>query len=603
MSRKIIYFVALASITSLLSSCNDSQEAKGLSNKAITFASGVGNYNSRVSQEGNQWSAGDQIGITMLQSGTQSVLEYANIPYRAEAAAQTTVFQPVGTTITYPEVEQAVDFMAYYPYMGELSDGSYPINLADQSASLVAHDLLYATANNQGNGYLSGSVAFGFTHQLAKLRLKFVDESNQPLAIDAHSIAIEGMHTTAQFSFASATLEQQATVTSITPYLHENSYEAILLPFTMGAGHQVSITVAGIPYLWKMDATHAALEIKAGTAYTFKVTVKTSEAEIEAVLVNYDGSSIAPWGDGGADNQEKEVVDDLEIPADYEQIEVAMGGSISAALASASTAKVAILLESAATYEEAGSLNVPASVKSLMIVGKSGVTPPSFYLHGNLILAADIDLIHLYNLELHGRYGDSYFMNQSTKVALGAVIIQSSIVRDVRGILRLRSGCTMESYKIVNSIVYNINNYNLLSLENESGATTVELSKSTFYNLSSRGLYLNSAAAPSSVLIDQCTFNQGPMYAVAQFSSAHKGAITFTNTIMGLPYSDARGISVWSNAESTTESGNYYVSDTVWNGTPVGQDCGKTASALFADPAAGDFTQSAVQAGDPRWYK
>ncbi|MCC8186168.1 MAG: DUF5123 domain-containing protein [Bacteroides sp.] len=126
--------------------------------------------------------------------------------------------------------------------------------------------------------------------------------------------------------------------------------------------------------------------------------------------------------------------------------------------------------------------------------------------------------------------------------------------------------------------------------------------QSTFYNLAGRGLYANNPTDASTVTIDQCTFNQGPMYAIAQFKDAFGGSITFTNNIVGLPYDTTRGVSVWSNATSTSASGNYYVSDTSWQSTAVGEDCGYTAAQLFADPDNGNFTQSRLAAGDPRWY-
>lgn len=603
MSKRNLYITALASMAALFGACSQEQETADLTSRAITFASGAGNFNSRLSQDGNQWSAGDEIGIYMLQAGTEAVAGYSNVPYRADAAAQTTAFLPVAEAISYPEMGDAVDFMAYYPYSGAIEGGIYPIQLANQSASLVAHDLMYAKANNGGSGYTSGSVALNFTHQLAKLRLLFVDEENNPLTLDANGIAIQGMSTTAQFSLATATLAQQADVFPITPYFTGSSYEAILLPYVIGAGHEVTLSVAGNPYRWVMNSTHPALEITAGKAYTFKVTVKTSEAEVEVVLVDFDGSTIDPWGDGGADNQEKEVIEDIDIPADFEQIVVASGASIKDALASATTAKVAILLESAGSYQEASSFAIPASIKSLMLVGKSGTVPASVYLGGSLSFAGDVDLFHLYHVELHGVRGSGYLFNQSTKINLKESIIEQAVLHDLRGLFRMRSGTTMGSYKIVNSIVYAIDNYNLLSMENESTIEEVELSKSTFFDFAGRAIHLNSVAAATHVVVDQCTFNQGPLYAIVQFNGTHKGTLTFTKNIIGLPFNDTRGVSVASNAESMSELGNYYVSNTVWQGTAVGEDCGYAASALFGDYTKGDFTQSKVQAGDPRWYK
>lgn len=595
--RFLLYFLFMAAT---LASCSDQHDGINNSSDDITFASGVSKYVTRLSTDGGQWTAGDQIGIYMVESGTATVKDYVNIPYVAESSAQTTVFKPAATGMVYPDAPSVVDFIAYYPYSSAVANFVYPVSLANQSAGLTAHDLLCAKADNSGNGFSTGSVTFGFTHRLSKITMNFVDEDNNAITPDANGIIIGGMNTTAAFDLKTEALTDIATLADIIPFGQTSSAEAILLPFTIGEGHQVTIVVDGNRYLWTMNNSHAGLEIKPGHAYTFRVTVKTSSAEVEAVLVDYDGNSIAPWGDGGADNKPVVPTEDIEIPDDYETIEVPTGESFGTALSGATEDKVAIILADGGVYEESENLDIPTHVKSLIIAGKGGTTPPSIKYNGTSMSAA-VELIHLYNVDIHGT-ATSYFLNQTTAVTINQFIIENCKVHDMRGIFRLRTAdSSVNSYKITNSIIYNIGNYNLLAIDGGS-VPNVEISKSTIYNLEARGLYFNKMTTPATVTIDQCTFHLIlAKYYIAEFSSAG-GALTFTNNILGLPYTESGKISVSYNATSTTASGNYYVSDTTWQGSPVGEDCGFTASALFADPANGNFTQSKLTAGDPRWY-
>jgi hypothetical protein len=124
---------------------------------------------------------------------------------------------------------------------------------------------------------------------------------------------------------------------------------------------------------------------------------------------------------------------------------------------------------------------------------------------------------------------------------------------------------------------------------------------------------LNAQTSTSSaVTIDQCTFHQGPYYSIVQFGQTN-GTLNFTKNLIGtafditdtsvITYTSERGISVISGGTMGTNTGNYYASNTIWQGTPVGTDCGFSTTELFANPVGLDFTQSKVDAGDPRWYQ
>lgn len=611
----------------LMTACNE-HGIETVTQDQVTFAAGVGKYATRLSQDGSQWTEGDQIGVYSFASGATTTTHFSNVAYTAAATAAATVFNAVDDAITYQKDGSAADFMAYYPYLSTMSDDVYPINLSHQAASLVAHDLLYATSNNGGSGHTAGTISLGFTHQLTKIIINIVDnETGTMLTPDAGGMIIKGMNTTASFDLKTGVLSGAAAPTDITPYMNGSSTEAILLPFTVADDHAVVMTVDRNKFLWTMSDKFSGLAMQAGYSYTFKVTVNTSEI-IDVELVQFDGSSISPWGDGGGDAQEPtgpeepeepDDLDEFDIPADYTVISLSPGtaGSIRSAIQGATDAKVAIKL-AAGSYTESSIINVPAVVKSLLIVGEVGVTKPIISTKELISFPnGDLDLVHLYNVELAGTdVGTGYFSNHNNGTSIGAIgrlTFEHCNVHDFRGVLRIRTNIEIGKYQIINSIFHRIGNYNLLALEGNSTAPVIELSKSTFYHLGGRGVNLGSQASPSSVTIDRCTFHQGPYYAIAQFSSNAGGTLVFTNNLIGAAFdindtsvvtlTNPRGVSVISNGSLVTESGNYYASNTEWQGSAVGTDCGVSTSELFANPVELNFNQSKVNAGDPRWYK
>lgn len=307
---KFRFFTYSALVAGMLASCNEQNVTANHIPNEIIFVSGLNGSNTRLSQDGSQWTAGDPVGIYMIKSGEEgTVLNYSNVPYIALSSAQVTEFKAAGSVIYYPEDESPVDFIAYYPHTETVTGFVYPIRLADQSAGASAHDLMYAKANNEGRGFTSGSVAFAFTHQLSKLTLRIVDENNNAIVPD--QVAIKGMNTCANFNLSTGTLEGEANAADITPYKNGNSCEAILLPTTLAPGHHIAVTINGNTYKWDINNSYPDLVIKPAYSYMCKVTVNVFNAEIKGELIDFNGDSVAPWGDKSS--EEEEVYTDLDF--------------------------------------------------------------------------------------------------------------------------------------------------------------------------------------------------------------------------------------------------------------------------------------------------
>jgi len=173
---KHIAYLLLTAV--LMTACNE-HETGIVTEDEVTFAAEVNRYATRLSQDGSQWTEGDQIGVYSFTSGATTTMHFSNVAYTAATTAATTIFNPVNDAITYPKDGKAVDFIAYYPYLSTMNDDLYPINLSHQAASLVAHDLLYARSNNGGSGHTAGTVSLGFTHQLTKIIINLSRQRNR----------------------------------------------------------------------------------------------------------------------------------------------------------------------------------------------------------------------------------------------------------------------------------------------------------------------------------------------------------------------------------------------------------------------------------------
>jgi hypothetical protein len=261
--------------------------------------------------DGNQWIAGDAVGIYMLATGTATVVNHTNVPYNAESSATVTAFKADSEAIYYPENGAAVDFLAYYPYSATIVNFLYPINLTDQSVDMAVHDLMRAKTDNGGNGYTTGPVSFTFEHQLAKVTLKFVDHSGTTVTPTA--VTIKGMNTTADYNLSTGVLGEGTTAADITPYQSSNTCSAILLPFTVSASHEVTATVNGKNYTWQIYDHYSEMQVKAGYAYVFNIKVNAFTEEMIGELVDVSNNSVTPWSPEVDDDGSEEPFTDFDL--------------------------------------------------------------------------------------------------------------------------------------------------------------------------------------------------------------------------------------------------------------------------------------------------
>ena len=100
---------------------------------------------------------------------------------------------------------------------------------------------------------------------------------------------INGVKCNSTVNLSTGAVTATGDATSVTPLFSDNSYKALIVPQTVGAGNLITVTVDGRDFNLKKEFT-----FESSKSHKFTVTLsKTSNG----VNVN-----INPWGDDGTDN-------------------------------------------------------------------------------------------------------------------------------------------------------------------------------------------------------------------------------------------------------------------------------------------------------------
>lgn len=282
-----------------------------------------------------------------------------------------------------------------------------------------------------------------------------------------------------------------------------------------------------------------------------------------------------------------------------------------------------ILLKRGETYTISLAANID---KTISIRSGADLTAASaqanIYLTANLNFGANatIDSIEFNDLHIYGdAYGSRYIFNTTNAATVGKLKFLNSKIEIFRGMTRLQSGATtVSNYIIDNCIIDSIANYGLLTVDNASiRADKISITNSTIYK-AERGV-VSTKAGSTSVIINDCTFNESPLagstgsFIVDYSSQTVTNGISISRNIFGKyktngTATDIRDVRA-SAGTAVTSSFNYITSDhtVIANAlTPVINYAG-TSENLWVDPYNGNFNfrdnsfAGRGSAGDPRW--
>lgn len=252
-----------------------------------TFAPSAYSAGTRTTGGGDQWKAGDKVGIYMLKAGgnmgnSGDVLA-ENLAYAAVPGSQTssaTLTPPDGKPLYYPQSGN-VDFAAYYPYIGD-NLGTYSFSLDGQNTEQEqnAVDVLFAKATDVAKSKNPVNLSFG--HVLSKVTLN-VALGDGLTALDGDKItAARICGTPAEFTFdvndgalsPSATTEDIPALKSATASDGAAAtFTALVVPQKANeyTGRTVVITVDGAEYTGTIPDGDV---FEANNNYAYPVTVK-----------------------------------------------------------------------------------------------------------------------------------------------------------------------------------------------------------------------------------------------------------------------------------------------------------------------------------------
>lgn len=291
--KQIIGLYTLLVASCLLTGCNSDEDVGGKAAPvAVQFGSGI--VQTKTTNDGNQWTLNDPIGIFMLKNGQPLNSSYItedadNVEYKAQTGGNAiSGFTPVsGTPIFYPQNGDKVDFIAYYPYKSSLTNYIYPVDVSNQT-SPANIDVLYAnTANTTSGGYNknSGTVDLRFNHALSKLSFTLISGTGSPNLTGA-KIEITNLATTASVSLSNGSVtETNSGQTLIANTAADGlSSSAIVIPQTL-SGTKLIVTLAD--NVSKFEWNFTTTEFLEAKNHQYSITVSKT-----GITVSSSGISI-----------------------------------------------------------------------------------------------------------------------------------------------------------------------------------------------------------------------------------------------------------------------------------------------------------------------
>lgn len=290
MKRQLL--AVMAATTILMGSCAKQDDNLNEA-KAINFKGKINELlaTTNTGTVSTTWMAGDNIGLFMVNNGTDDITENTSNRQYAFSGNQ---FSPVaGNQIYYPVSNTKVDFISYYPYKsGYTLAAPVVLDVTDQT-DLSKIDFLYAKSTNGGAGFsktAGTNVPLTFDHKLSKIVIKPAAgpglNSSDPLW-NAMGVELVGLNSTCNFDLSTGLLTSPSTPLAITPFVRTAgvSYEAIVIPGVYPTAGSVSFNfqIGSDTYVLQSKANET---FEAGKEYTYTIIVNKTGLILSSVTIN-----------------------------------------------------------------------------------------------------------------------------------------------------------------------------------------------------------------------------------------------------------------------------------------------------------------------------
>lgn len=294
----------LCAATFLLCGCSNENEMTEDGRVPLQVNAGI-----QTRAYNNLWQSGDAIGVYMLKEKNEDV---SNRKYTTTATSDTKdgTFSATEGDIYFPVDGSGRDFIAYYPYQAGITEGSYIIDLENQSPQ-KAIDLM-RSKKVSGKDKDDASVAFKFYHKLAKIEVNIeagtgltvadlarttVSLTNQPVK-GMFSLLAENAAATADAITEANPLEELTFCTTA----DGSKYEAIVFPAAkadlsnMVMKFMVPNVNKTVPFTFAMKDASKTESFEAGKKYLYTITVNKIGLGVT--------STIESWGEGNGEGGE-----------------------------------------------------------------------------------------------------------------------------------------------------------------------------------------------------------------------------------------------------------------------------------------------------------
>lgn len=243
-------------------------------------------YTNELRVSGNQWDAGDQIGIFAFAQGEAFAThspQVANLPYTTQSSGSVASFlaDQQATALALPEKSaEAIDIYAYYPHTSSLQGGD--LKLKAEGGNSFS-DLLYsenakAISAETHNGT---AVLLQFRHMMARLELQLVNEHVQPIANAVAKLTKAPLEGSFSFATKAFSIEPNSKGELLFSRSSQSSYAAILIPAELKEENELQIACEGKSYSMPVPATIRSLE--AGKSYKLTLQLKGATGELSIV--------------------------------------------------------------------------------------------------------------------------------------------------------------------------------------------------------------------------------------------------------------------------------------------------------------------------------
>ena len=242
------------------------------------------------------WEAGDEIGIFGFPTDADQTA-WSNVPYATANGDGS--FAPVSAPIYLPVNGSGVDFVAYYPYTGTLTDGVYTVDVTDQSDQ-AAIDLMASGTRTADR--INPEVVFNFEHKLSKIDITFKAGDGMAAAdLAGMTVQLTGQQPKATYDVTqpdgavNVGTDNPVTLTLNTAadgmsaegiVLPSNNYDSMVLHLVLADGSSF--------FNWNLYESEAT-SFEAGKKYVYTITLNKTRLDVTASITDWTPGN----GEGG----------------------------------------------------------------------------------------------------------------------------------------------------------------------------------------------------------------------------------------------------------------------------------------------------------------